>query len=103
MALLHALSTSKDFDAAFLALAEMQSLFGTPQNAEELEILRPFSSLRPLVLALSQLGPAGLDEVSFVLSFFCFNIPLSNHSSLNSFQGHANDLVNTICIILIST
>lgn len=66
MALVHALSTSQQFDAAFLALAEMQSLFGTPQNAEELEILSPFSSLRPLVIALSQLGPAGLDGVSFV-------------------------------------
>jgi len=66
MALVHALSTSQQFDAAILALAEMQSLFGTPQNAEELEILSPFSSLRPLVIALSRLGPAGLDGVSFV-------------------------------------
>ena len=68
MALVHALSNSQQFDAAFLTLAEMQTLFGTPQSAEELEILSPFSSLRPLVLSLSQLGPAGLDGVSFILS-----------------------------------
>lgn len=68
MALVHALSSSQQFDAAFMTLAEMQSLFGTPQSAEELEILSPFSSLRPLVLSLSQLGPAGLDGVSYILS-----------------------------------
>lgn len=68
MALVHALSTSQQFDAAFLILSEMQSLFGAAQNAEELEILSPFSSLRPLVLSLSQLGPAGLDGVSFILN-----------------------------------
>ncbi|KAG0625771.1 hypothetical protein M758_2G080100 [Ceratodon purpureus] len=68
MALVHALSTSQQFDAAFLAIAEMQSLFGTPQNAEELDILSPFSSLKPLVLSLSQLGPAGLDGAYFKLA-----------------------------------
>lgn len=68
MALVHALSTSQQFDAAFLILSEMQSLFGAAQNAEELEILSPFSSLRPLVLSLSQLGPAGLDGAYFKLA-----------------------------------
>lgn len=67
MALVHALSSSQQFDAVFSTLDEMQRLFGTPQNAEELEILSPFSSLRPLVLSLTQLGPAGLDGVSLLL------------------------------------
>ncbi|KAG0569430.1 hypothetical protein KC19_6G090200 [Ceratodon purpureus] len=68
MALVHALSSSQQFDAAFLTLAEMQSLYGTPQSAEDLEVLSPFSSLRPLVLALAQLGPAGLDGAYFKLA-----------------------------------
>jgi len=68
MALVHALSSSEQFDAVFLTLSEMQSFFGTPQNAEDLEILSPFSSLRPLVVSLSRLGPEGLDGVSFTLT-----------------------------------
>jgi len=68
MALVHALSSSQQFDAVFSTLDEMQRLFGTPQNVEELEILSPFSSLRPLVLSLTQLGPAGLDGAYFKLA-----------------------------------
>lgn len=64
MALVHACSTSGDFEGAFSTLQEMQNVFGNPQSAEELEVLSPFTSLRPLVLALSQPGPAGLDAVS---------------------------------------
>lgn len=90
MALVHALSTSQQFDAAFLALAEMQSLFGTPQNAEELEILSPFSSLRPLVLSLSQLGPAGLDGVSFILRVYFLHITLVSCISTNMDYRHFN-------------
>lgn len=39
MGLVHALSSSQQFDAASLTLAEMQSLFGTPQNAEPVVVL----------------------------------------------------------------
>lgn len=79
MALVHALSSSQQFDAAFLTIAEMQSLFGTPQNAEDLEILSPFSSLRPLVVSLSQLGPAGLDGVSFTFSVPTISLQFFSH------------------------
>jgi pentatricopeptide repeat protein len=67
-ALLHAWSSSGDFEAAFSTLHEMQILFGNPQTAEESEVLSPFTSLRPLVVALSRAGPTGLDAVSFLFA-----------------------------------
>nr|PNR41351.1 hypothetical protein PHYPA_018754 [Physcomitrium patens] len=69
MALVHTLSTSQQFDAALSTLAEMQNQFKIPRNAEELEILSLFSSLRPFTLSLSQMGPTGLDGVSLTYLF----------------------------------
>jgi hypothetical protein len=98
MALVHAMATSQQFDAAFLALAEMQSFFGTPQNAEELEILSPFSSLRPLVLSLSQLGPAGLDGVSFILRVHCLHATLISYFLINIYSGPFKFRNGIVCI-----
>lgn len=73
LARVHACATSGDFDTAFSILHEMQGLYGNAQTTEDSEILSPFSSLRPLVLAISRAGPAALDAVSTTPQSCAFN------------------------------
>lgn len=63
LARIHALASAGDFDNAFATLRELESLVGKSPQAGDREILSPFSSLRPLVLACTRGGFAALDAV----------------------------------------
>ena len=65
LARLHALASAGDLDAAFTTLRELEQHVGVSQKEVDREIVSPFSSLRPLVLACTRGGAAALDAVSW--------------------------------------
>ncbi|KAL3683458.1 hypothetical protein R1sor_001480 [Riccia sorocarpa] len=67
LARIHALSAAGDFDTAFSTLHEMQTAHSDSQKTDT-EMLSPFSSLRPLVLACTRGGAAALDAAYYKLA-----------------------------------
>ncbi|KAL2613263.1 hypothetical protein R1flu_024955 [Riccia fluitans] len=67
LARIHALSGAGDFDTAFSTLHEMQVAYSDSVK-NDTEILSPFSSLRPLVLACTRGGAAALDAAYYKLA-----------------------------------
>ncbi|CAM6082573.1 unnamed protein product [Calypogeia fissa] len=68
LARIHALASAGDFDTAFVTLRELESLVANKSQQGDREILSPFSSLRPLVVACTRGGFAALDAAYYKLA-----------------------------------